>query len=728
MASRSDYLDYIRRAYALEANRLDEEIARWRADPIVKDPLFGYMPPGWPLGLAAVASFLYQQDGDPAFAMQARDVLLAYRKWVEVIPQEVAAKRPEYAEGVPPLEPVFHPLVFVATCELIRDRLSPQEWQTLSEMLAETLRLIYRLPEWGAHNRAMLRAAGLALAARAFPDHPESAQWATLADELAEETWGRWSIEDAMLYQPHWLRALFTYAEARGRPGLEEHIQPRAYLRMAVQLLTPMNTLPDFGDSRWMSSQLEWLACLEWGARTYRDPTMKWAAARIWNTIKDKPTLGAATMLIAAWNWCQDDVPMREPGPTLDALDDLVAKKIVFRTGWGAEATYACLNYRDEGDYGLVARDYLRATLAVSAEKMHHGHSDEGSVILLMSGGTVLLHDGGYRERLPDGVYRADIYHNRLVWRPARRPLSSSLLTSLWDGGDYRPVRAERLYWTRLCDTEIGRVRVTDDARGLAWDRTVFFLAELDCFVFIDSVRALRPQAWTLSTLWWTTDVLARSTNWCDTHISRIGAWENRRERSLLIVFPQSDGSSVAVEPYRRDFQEEVALAHTWSGHLGMGDTVGLVSVLWAHPREDGTASARAAAIRILEGSPASHGIGVQISWKGTERILATLHDLAVGWVAEDVRPRYSAAKGNTAYGPLVSDAAFAYARREGDRLWSGFVNGTYLRYQDRVLYEGQSHAMFQEDRTARPGVPARFRWQGEERMEATGGKPSNGL
>jgi hypothetical protein len=718
MTTRSEYLAFIQRAYDLESHRLEEEITRWRADRDLQSPLFGYMPPGWPLALAAVASFLYQQRGDPSLAMRARDVLLAHRQWVhEVASAEITTQRPEYAAGVPPLEPVFQPLVFVAACERIRDRLSSEEWRALGEMIAETLRLVRLFPEWGAHNRAMLRAAGLALAARALPEHPDAAWWAELADELAEETWGRWSIEDAMLYQPHWLRALFTYAEARGRPGLEEHLQPRAHLKMAVQLLTPMSTLPDFGDSRWMSSQLEWLACLEWGARAYRDPTMKWAAARIWDTLKDKPTMGAAAALIAAWNWCQDDVPLREPGPTLDALDDLVAKKIVFRTGWDAEATYACLNYRDEGDYGLVARDYLRTTLAVSAEKMHHGHADEGSVILLMSGGTVLLHDGGYRERPPDGVYRADIYHNRLVWRPVRKPAPSGLLSFLWNGGDYHRVRAERLYWTRLCDVEIGRVRVTDEAQGLAWDRSAFFLPEPDCFVFIDSVRALRAQAWTLSALWWTTDVLARGVTWCDTCVSRIGEWENRQGRSLLIIFPQSDGASITVEPYRRNFQEQTVVAKTWSGHLGIGDTVSLVSVLWAHPSGDGTSSARAAAVQVLDGLPASRGTGVRITWGGVERILATLHDLTVGWVAEDVRPRYVAAKGNIVYGPLASDAAFAYVRCENGRLWAGFVNGTYLRYQDRVLYEGLPHAMFQEDRTARPGVPARFRWQGETEL-----------
>jgi hypothetical protein len=31
---------------------------------------------------------------------------------------------------------------------------------------------------------------------------------------------------------------------------------------------------------------------------------------------------------------------------------------------------------------------------------------------------------------------------------------------------------------------------------------------------------------------------------------------------------------------------------------------------------------------------------------------------------------------------------------------------------QGKALYEGQPHGMFQEDRSDRPGVPARFRWE----------------
>ena len=67
----------------------------------------------------------------------------------------------------------------------------------------------------------------------------------------------------------------------------------------------------------------------------------------------------------------------------------------MFRDGWGDDANYLLLNYRDEGPYALMPREYLRHTIPVEEEKMHHGHSDENAISLLMSGGSVLLNEAG---------------------------------------------------------------------------------------------------------------------------------------------------------------------------------------------------------------------------------------------------------------------------------------------------------------------------------------------
>jgi hypothetical protein len=52
--------------------------------------------------------------------------------------------------------------------------------------------------------------------------------------------------------------------------------------------------------------------------------------------------------------------------------------------------------------------------------------------------------------------------------------------------------------------------------------------------------------------------------------------------------------------------------------------------------------------------------------------------------------------------------------RKKGTLGRGGLLNGTCLRFAGKNLYQGQEQAMFQEDRSHKPGVPARFRWEGE--------------
>ena len=716
---RNDYLTAVQAAYMHAFPRLEAEVERWQRqfrDHNTWNALFGYASPKWPLHLAAAAAFLYEQTGESALAAHACDTLLRYRGWTQLMPAVAAAARPEYAEGVPPLDCVFDPVVYSAACQRIRPAVPTETYELLAGIAADSLQTIWRFPEWGGHNRAMLRAASLAVSAQAFPTHPAVTAWIRMADELAEESWGRWSIEDAMMYQAHWLRAMILYAEARGKnQELAQFAQPRQHLRAFVQLLSPIAAPPDYGDSHWaINSAWDWLACLEWGATTYRDPTMKWAAVRLWANHQQQEPFGihVANVLELAWHWCDETLVPQLPSETHDALDDLVIKKIVFRTGWEGSASYACLNYRDEGEYGLAARDYLRTTLAVSAEKMHHGHADEGSISLLVHDSTVLLHESGYREDPPDGIYRADLYHNRLIWRHDFTPGTPNL-AGLAGTGRYFPVRTQRLYHTRLGDAIISRIRVTDEGEGVIWDRSIFFLPELPCWVVMDAAHALHSAPRTHALLWWTTDLLARSDGWVDTHVGRIQEWENARRACLRIYTPATGPAQVQIdEQRRRCFGFERCLATIWRGYHAVEQTVEFVTVLWPHPYGEETAGPL---VERLASEPAGRGIAVRLTWQGETRTITALNDLTAGWLPEEIRPRYSFAQGRTIYGPLATDAVFAYLRHSPDHRWAGFIHGTRLDVSREVLYSVPPHAMFQEDRSARAGIVQRFRWQSDQ-------------
>ncbi|MDQ1300592.1 MAG: hypothetical protein QG637_511 [Chloroflexota bacterium] len=376
---------------------------------------------------------------------------------------------------------------------------------------------------------------------------------------------------------------------------------------------------------------------------------------------------------------------------------------------------------------------------------MQHIHADECSHSLLIHDRTVLLHESGYRELPPDGMYRADFYHNRLIWRPGV-PLAAPTVQGLRDNGHYKPARTERLYQTRLGDAEISRVRVTDEREGVAWDRTTCFLPALPCWVIVDSALALRAGPRTFGLLWWTTDVLAQGTGWADTHIARIQGWENARNACLRIITPAVPGQAIqpATERVRRAFQEETCLAGIWRGHHAVGRAVNFVTVLWPHPYPVAapaalpTEPAAGPQVEVLPSAPAGRGIAVRLTWQGETRLLTALNDLTAPWLQEEVRPRYTFAQGKTSYGPLTTDAAFAYVKvstgsavgdeassdsqvgdcspaDSQDKPWAGFINGTRLDYAGQILHAAPLHSMFQEDRTDLPGVPARFRWESGE-------------
>jgi hypothetical protein len=161
----------------------------------------------------------------------------------------------------------------------------------------------------------------------------------------------------------------------------------------------------------------------------------------------------------------------------------------------------------------------------------------------------------------------------------------------------------------------------------------------------------------------------------------------------------------------RRFFQDEIVIASLWRGHHMAGRTVNFVSLLC--PLPFGSRGEEAGPqVTVVESTPTGRGLGVRLSWRGEERLLATLNDLNVGLVQEEIRPRHTFDQGKTSYGEVTSDAAFVYTRRQAARHWRGFVKGTRLDDGERQHYSVPPHAMFQEDRTDRTGIPTRFRWE----------------
>src|SRR5512138_3106435 len=127
MPTKAELFDFIERASQREQGRLPEEYEKGMKAVLSSTPLFGYFPPRWMLDFAATCAFLYSQKGEAKLADQAKEALGFYKEWLKRLPPDAASQRPEYAEGIGPMEPVFHPVVFVSTVQNLRSTLNAGE-------------------------------------------------------------------------------------------------------------------------------------------------------------------------------------------------------------------------------------------------------------------------------------------------------------------------------------------------------------------------------------------------------------------------------------------------------------------------------------------------------------------------------------------------------------------------------------------------------------------------
>ncbi len=717
MPSKQDYLDYIAEAGQDMVGYLERSIQSWRENFDPHNTLFGYAGSGAPAAAAAIDAFLYEVSGELRYARQAHKALLLPRALTDIFPAETAARHPEYHQAVPPMDGLFVPPNYIPAYERVRDSgvFSTQDHQAVESIVADSLHTLFHFPEWGAHNRAMLRALSMAMANRTFPDNPEAAGWRELSEKMAEDSWGRWSIEDAMGYHSVWMLALFTYAEVCERPDLFAMPATYYYLNYFAHLFTPLDTFPDFGDCNWGGGAERLLPCFEKGAAIYHEGTYKYIADRMFRHMVETgpPSVGNAILCIQAYEWCDDSIPSTQPQwESEEILDDLIGKKVLFRSGWDPEATYMLLNYRDELGYGTIPRRYLRTTLAVSAEKMHHGHADENAIVLLLNKGAALLHEGGYRDNVPNGRYRADIYHNRVIWRPGIKRADDSAWDFLHDDGSYKITRTQKLHFARFQGLEFSRTQVTDEARGIEWDRIVAYVKGFDCFILVDAVRALNAGPFTLSNILYTTDILASGSGYFDTAIDMIGPWKNLENRALLVVYPLIEHRPISVEKIRRYYQQETGLFQMWTGRLSRGDIVPFVTVLWPHDRgEDVTRLVKAISLPVV--SLLNRGLALQIELDGHSVTFGCKLDLNIGLIQQETRPRYTYEAGRIRYGDFETDATHFYSDIVGDQLSAAFTEGTRLCFNDHVLYDAEPHCMFQEDASNDNTNPSwRGRWE----------------
>jgi hypothetical protein len=677
-AQKAVYLTEIRKAAEKGWREMPATLEAWKRDPR-HSVLWGYNAPAQPLYLAGVYGYLYEITGEKIHATRAAKLLSEYGSLRDILPAGFAGGRAEYADGVPAVSNFFFLPPFARAYAQIRssDAVNTTNRAIIERDLAGSIDFVFRFPEWGAHNRAMLRAEAFQYACKALSGHPHARRWKQMAEAIAADNLRHWEIEDATVYHPVWLHALLSYAESAGRPDVNTSAMMRYYMEYFVRLIAPSGLVPDFGDAYWLSSLegLRFVAIFERGAASFRNPEMKWAAAEIYRTRKrqgDTLSIGDAYYLCDAHRWADETIQAKRPGTgSEEVLDDLVGKKVVFRSGWDSASTYLLLNYRDEGDGGWLGRENLRQTLSVEEEKMHHGHADENGIVLLMDRGSVLLHDAGYRDGLPSGPYgawRQDYFHNRLVVRKNKRDARQGMLEFVQNSGAYRNVRTQKVDFVRLRDVDMSRTRVIDQELGYTWDRVIAYVRATGVFLVIDGVKVLRPDYFTFTTFWHAGDVDSVAPHVYRAITDSIGNTHVGGSRALRIEFLEQTAKTEGIEQISRALGKERALYQTLSSQYKAGDMELFVTALVPQDRKNGTAPT----IRLQSTSAPMRSAGIVLEEGKTRYIVGVKMDLEMEVARENVRPRYTYDLGKVTYGDYETDAHFFCAtERDGVPSWS---------------------------------------------------------
>ncbi|MDF2921452.1 MAG: hypothetical protein K0R57_366 [Paenibacillaceae bacterium] len=690
-----------------------------------------------PLGhlahLAAVEAFRYRITGEALHGQRAKQAMQDIGSGRCCFQQQSPAGPGENGEAQPVLDSMFNLTEYLRAYELLENTglLSPVDKAHMQMNITEALEPVFRMPDWGPHNRAVSRALNLETAASLFPQAEQAELWRSMAHNLMEDNWGRWSIEDSTIYTPIWLNGLFAYAERTGRKDLMELPMPRYYCEMFVRLLHPRGVVADYGDAGWGSGWARLVACLEKGAAYYRSAEMKYAARTIFDTMSpleiraDGRSLRMASALLDAYSWADDRVAECVPDyGSGEALDDVIGKKVVFRNGWHRNSAFLLLNYRDEGDYARPARTYLRQTLRVNEEKAHHGHGDENSIVCLIAGNEVLLHDGGYRDSINDtsGAYRSDLYHNRVLVRPGRPEPGQCFLDFCRDDGRYRKVRTEKLHFSKFAPLEMSRTAVEDCSLGVSSHRTVIYLKQAGCYIIADMAQLLHNGSRTCGPVFYTGAAQELLPGGYRTSYDSIGSSEfpgqiiNGGDMSLFVYFPLGEARTVGTGPIRRSHTTETGVYQYASG-CKEGEILTFVTVLQpVHAKAEFTAAQFAREWSVKSG-PGGH-LSIAYESAGQRYLMGIKGDLEVGTADAALRPAYDYQHGAVNYGEICSDADFVYGCFGEAGGQFGFLNGTRVDVEGKTRFAVPASRFKQLDLSMAEGVSAWGRW--EQCMEET--------
>ena len=552
----------------------------------------------------------------------------------------------------------------------------------------------YDYTDFGAHNRALIDAAGFYFAAAAVPDHPEAARWRAYGESLAADSWNAWSIEDASIYQPFWFTYTHVLADFLGRtPEHMKAVTTRFYFDVPKFLLMPNGLLPDWGDGDWTHMWAWNVANLVRGGSYYRDGEYLDAARRMYDAhigfyqgVHD----GDFYCLALALRWLDPSVafvPLVQQ-KSAEVIDDLVSKKIAFRS---AQGDYGLVNYRDQGPYARYQREYQNATIYAPEEKPHHGHADENSFVILLADRTVLLADGGYLARIADG-WRADVFHNRVVARTGFPP-ESDIFDYLKTDTTYHPVTTEKIHFGTFGSLDYARTRLVDRERGYTGDRIVLFAPESGLYIVVDSLLIEESGQKVFCNTWHPDKILKRGADyvvsWPDRIPIRQEYWPNPHHKDLLIQFLDNRDKVTLTKEIGRRFNRSQAFYQYLKGYYYKGQRLTFVTVLRPHA-PGGFQESMLDDVKLLPNErDDGRTLGLTFALDGELVTVGLKLDQTIGLTNRRGGPKFDFRTGRVDYGALSTDADFAFVRKKRDGTKEiGLLYGCSLQFSGETLFD----------------------------------------
>ncbi|MBN1349308.1 hypothetical protein JXJ21_07855 [candidate division KSB1 bacterium] len=737
---KADYLAQIEKIIRHNLEQSQQIIDNWKGN-ITRCHLFGYSTTSYPAVFAELLGFMYRQTGDETYVRAAVNLLLQYEEFKQIFPKEFYADRIEYAKGLPPISDFFSMSAYPHAYLYIKDstEIEAADRATIEKGVKDCATFLLNYPEWGPMNRAILRAETFLYSYQSMPHHQNALKWKKIAEVLSRDSYQQWEEEDAASYHPVWLLSLMRYVHSIHDENFYRSAVPRFYFDYFSNLITPAGLIPDFGDAHWPTETTRWLAIFEKAAAVYKEPRYKWAAANFWNKERQSENLSAGLGLVLAdaYQWSDETI---EPEPIESksrlVMEDVIGKKIVFRNGIDSDSTYLLVNYRNEGDGAFTPREFLRTTITAEEEKTHHGHSDENSIPCLFSGGSLLLHDAGYRDQLPSGEYgryRADYFHNRLVVRKNKRwfqiqgetKQEQSILEFIRNSGAYRPVDTKLIDFFNFKQVDMSRSRLTDLELGYEWDRIVVYHKRDDFFMVIDGVKILHKDFFTFTNLWHTEKILYSNRKWYDTRIEKVGNYPASGNKNLLIYFPltatTSERSNGTFELVRHN-QPERSIFETVSSNYLPGHFEVFVTILFPH-KPNADVSSIIKRFKLLKPEKYPQAVGLKYTTNSSTDYVGVKLDLEMDYHQENYRPRYAFDYGKVKYADFTTDGSFLFASCNAHTLYWACTNMVKLMYNKQVLHESRLNSFgLQPGKKPKPiNGQAKWRyWEDESEIIST--------